>query len=182
MRRVVTGHDTNGRSIFMIDDPAPKGVSRKPGTPQVTELWVTAETPADNSQSVDALTGIPAFRIPPPANGSIFRVVDYPPDHIRLAALAAERAAGTTPDAHDAALYLGKSRHPGFHKTDTIDYAIVLSGEIWALMDEGEVLLKAGDVLVQRGTNHAWSNRTDYTARVAFVLIDAKPVGNAANG
>ena len=67
-------------------------------------------------------------------------------------------------------------RHPGFHKTSTIDYAIVLSGEIYAMMDDGEVRLMAGDVLVQRGTNHAWSNRTNETAVVAFVLIDADPV------
>ena len=71
---------------------------------------------------------------------------------------------------------LANKRHPGFHKTDTIDYAIVLSGEIYALMDEGEVLLKAGDVLIQRGTNHAWSNRTEQPCCIAFVLIDAEPV------
>jgi quercetin dioxygenase-like cupin family protein len=74
------------------------------------------------------------------------------------------------------ALDKGNPRHPGFHKTDTIDYAIVLKGEIWALMDEGETLLRQGDVLVQRGTNHAWSNRTEEPAVLAFVLIDAKPV------
>ena len=72
--------------------------------------------------------------------------------------------------------HLDDKRHPGFHKTDTIDYAIVLSGEIYALMDEGEVLLKAGDVLIQRGTNHAWSNRTEQPCCIAFVLIDAKPL------
>ncbi len=71
---------------------------------------------------------------------------------------------------------LGNARHPGFHKTASIDYVIVLSGEIYALMDEGEVLLKAGDVLIQRGTSHAWSNRTDAPAYLAFVLIDAAPV------
>jgi uncharacterized cupin superfamily protein len=68
------------------------------------------------------------------------------------------------------------ARHAGFHKTDTIDYAIVLEGEIVALMDEGEKVMKQGDVLVQRGTNHAWANRTDKPARVAFILIDAQPV------
>jgi uncharacterized cupin superfamily protein len=66
-------------------------------------------------------------------------------------------------------------RHRGFHKTDTIDYAIVLSGEIVAMMDEGETVLKTGDVLVQRGTNHAWSNRTNETTYIAFILIDAEP-------
>jgi quercetin dioxygenase-like cupin family protein len=75
-----------------------------------------------------------------------------------------------------AAFDRGSPRHSGFHKTSSVDYAIVLSGEIYALMDEGEVLLKAGDVLVQRGTNHAWSNRGDESAYVAFVLIDAEPV------
>ena len=58
------------------------------------------------------------------------------------------------------------------HKTATVDYAIVLSGEIYAIMDEGETLLRAGDVLIQRGTNHAWANRSERTARIAFVLID----------
>jgi len=68
------------------------------------------------------------------------------------------------------------ARHFGFHKTRTLDYAIVLDGEIYAMMDEGECLLKPGDVLVQRGTNHAWSNRTDAPAYLAFVLIDATPL------
>jgi quercetin dioxygenase-like cupin family protein len=75
----------------------------------------------------------------------------------------------------DHAMDPDASRHPGMHKTDTVDYAIVLSGEIWALMDEGETLLKAGDCLVQRGTNHAWSNRSNQPCLVAFILISAQP-------
>jgi len=67
-------------------------------------------------------------------------------------------------------------RHPGMHKTNTVDYAIVLSGEIWAVLDEGEVLLRAGDCLVQRGTNHAWSNRAEKPCVIAFVLVAAKPL------
>jgi quercetin dioxygenase-like cupin family protein len=89
------------------------------------------------------------------------------------------RAPDTRPEPGSsarAAFDRGSPRHPGFHKTSSVDYAIVLSGEIYALMDEGEVLLKAGDVLVQRGTNHAWSNRTDAPAYLAFVLVDAEPV------
>jgi uncharacterized cupin superfamily protein len=70
----------------------------------------------------------------------------------------------------------GAARHPGMHKTSTVDYALVLDGEIWALMDEGEVLVRAGDSLVQRGTNHAWSNRSDRPCRVAFILVNADPV------
>jgi uncharacterized cupin superfamily protein len=68
------------------------------------------------------------------------------------------------------------SRHPGMHKTRTVDYALVLDGQIWALMDEGELLLEAGDCLIQRGTNHAWANRSDRPCRVAFILIDARPL------
>jgi quercetin dioxygenase-like cupin family protein len=66
------------------------------------------------------------------------------------------------------------ARHPGFHQTDTIDYAIVLEGEVWAVLDEAETLLKAGDVLIQRGTYHAWDNRGDQVCRIAFILIDAQ--------
>ena len=69
-----------------------------------------------------------------------------------------------------------RDRHPGMHKTATVDYAIVLTGEIWAVIDEGETLMKPGDTLIQRGTNHAWSNRTNESCRVAFILIDAVPV------
>ena len=117
-----------------------------------------------------------SFRLPPPKGGSVFRVVAYPPDALRFAAMdkanpAAEKASGM-----DAARDKSNPRHRGFHKTDTVDYAIVLSGEIVAMMDEGETTLKTGDVLIQRGTNHAWSNRTNETTYIAFILIDAEPV------
>ena len=75
---------------------------------------------------------------------------------------------------HDATHDKRESAHPGMHRTETVDYAIVLEGEIWAVMDKGESLMKAGDVLVQRGTNHAWANRSGKTARICFVLMDGK--------
>jgi mannose-6-phosphate isomerase-like protein (cupin superfamily) len=174
IRRVVTGHDAAGRSIFVMDGPAPHFYCRSPGSAVVTELWETRCSPADNRGRAE-VTDHP-FRLAPPRNGSVFRIVEYPPDHQRLVALAQDRAAGDDGSGHIAALDRGSPRHPGFHKTSSVDYAIVLSGEIYALMDEGEVLLEAGDVLIQRGTNHAWSNRTDEPATVAFVLIDADPV------
>ena len=174
IRRVVTGHNADGKSIFVMDGPGPdrRGTGTAGVTPQ--DLWKTFRTPVDNAGIDEALDG--DFRLPPPQGGSVFRVVEYPPDSVRLATLA------KGPDTHDessgmtAARDKNNPRHPGFHKTDTIDYAIVLSGEIWAMMDEGETLLKQGDVLVQRGTNHAWSNRTNEPAILAFVLIDADPV------
>jgi quercetin dioxygenase-like cupin family protein len=215
IRRVVTGHDAAGRSVFITDAAAPHVYNRSPGSAVVTELWETRATPADNIGN-NEVTDHP-FRLAPPRNGSVFRIVEYPPDKERLAALERQRAGADDGSGHGAALASeasgqrgnsivrahsasgdareraddtrpepgssaraafdrGSPRHPGFHKTSSVDYAIVLSGEIYALMDEGEVLLRAGDVLVQRGTNHAWSNRTHEPARLAFVLIDAEPV------
>ena len=174
IRRVVTGHNAAGRSVFIMDAPAPHVYQRTQGSAVVTELWETRTMPADNGGIAEA-TDHP-FRLAPPKNGTVFRVIEYPPDRQRLVALERERASADDGSGHGAAFDRGSPRHPGFHKTNSVDYAIVLSGEIYALMDEGEVLLKTGDVLVQRGTNHAWSNRGDESAYVAFVLIDAEPV------
>jgi hypothetical protein len=174
IRRVVTGHNAQGKSIFIMDGPASSVHSRGTGATASTELWVTNGAPANNAGSEDPTVTQPR-RLPPPTNGTVFRVVEYPPDSQRVAAL---RAPDSTHDAKAEGYVrdLANARHPGFHKTDSIDYAIVLSGEIYALMDEGELLLKTGDVLIQRGTSHAWSNRTEQPCLVAFVLIDAVPL------
>ncbi|MCX7313025.1 MAG: cupin domain-containing protein [Alphaproteobacteria bacterium] len=175
IRRVVTGHNAQGKAIFIADGPAPAVFDRGPGATAVTELWETGATPASNAGNADPTGG--AQRLPPPKNGSKFRVVEYPPDSKRVAALHSTGAeTGANAKSEGYVRDTANMRHPGFHKTSTIDYAVVLSGEIYALMDEGEVLLKAGDVLVQRGTNHAWSNRTEEPCCIAFVLIDADPV------
>ena len=173
-RRVVTGHNADGKSIFIADAPTPHVFQRSTGSAIVMELWETTSTPADNRGNDDAITR--GFRLAPPKNGSVFRIIEYPPDKERLKSLAAELAAPDDGSGRVAAADKSAgARHLGFHKTSSVDYAIVLSGEIYALMDEGEVLFKAGDVLIQRGTNHAWSNRTDESCHVAFVLIDAEP-------
>jgi naringenin degradation protein FdeH len=174
VRRVVTGHNAAGKSIFIIDAPTPHVFQRTKGSAIVHELWETDRTPADNRGGADAIAR--GHRLPPPQNGSVLRVIEYPPDSDRLAAITRESALPDDGSGRAQATDRNNPRHAGFHKTATIDYAIVLSGEIYALMDEGEVLLKAGDVLVQRGTNHAWSNRANQNAVVAFVLIDAQPV------
>ena len=172
VRRVVTGHNAAGKSIFVSDAATPHVFSRSKGSAVVHELWETTETPADNRGNADAIAR--GHRPQPPPSGSVFRVIEYPPDSERLAAIAREHA---LPDesGRAAATDRNNPRHAGFHKTATVDYAIVLSGEIYAMMDEGEVLLKPGDVLIQRGTNHAWSNRTGEPSVLAFVLIDAEP-------
>src|SRR5262245_11572864 len=164
-RRIVTGHNAQGKSIFVSDGPCPYFVDRANGN-SLTELWWEAEMPVDNSGNEDC--GPPAFGLDMPKCGHILRIVEYAPDAVRKAAMEKNGR----PSGH----YIEGQRHFGFHKTNTIDYAIVLEGEIWALMEEGEdKLMKAGDVLIQRGTVHGWSNRTDKPARVAFILIDAAP-------
>jgi mannose-6-phosphate isomerase-like protein (cupin superfamily) len=169
MRRVVTGHDAQGRSIFFLcDEPAPVMLEKSGGV-RLTELWATSECPAAISGNADKAKR--PRRIEPDPMGSVFRVVEYPPDSERLKSLKPEEhyaAMGAQPAAREA------RRHPGMHRTRTIDYAIVVSGEIYAVLDDAEVLLKAGDVLIQRGTNHAWSNRTDKPVLIAFVLMDAR--------
>ena len=171
-RRFVTGHDSSGKSQFILTGAVPPTLNVSSGGTRVTSLWHTSSSPADNSGNAETTDG--PFRLPPEPNGSIFRIVEYPPDAERIAVLQIQTAHDDSGEGYTRDY--AHARHPGFHKTATIDYAIVLSGEIYAVMDEGEELMRAGDVLVQRGTNHAWSNRTSETVRVAFVLIDAHPV------
>jgi naringenin degradation protein FdeH len=172
IRRIVTGHDAKGRSVIASDGPSPH-VLTLPGRGDfaLTNLWVTDATPASNDGTTDAAARTVVLE--PPTGGTIFRVVEFPPES--RARTFDRESAFTAMGAHHA-LDPDGARHPGMHKTSTVDYAIVLSGEIYALMDEGETLMKAGDTLVQRGTNHAWANRSDAPCLVAFILVSAKPV------
>ena len=172
VRRVVTGHDVDGRSTFLIDGPTPHVFSRSKGSAIVHELWETTRTPADNRGNSDAIAR--GHRLPPPKGGSVFRVIEYPPDSERLAAIAHEEKLPDDGSGRGAATDRNNPRHPGFHKTATIDYAIVLDGEIDMLLDDTEVHVKAGDILVQQGTNHAWVNNSGKPCRIAFILIDGK--------
>lgn len=163
VRRVVTGH-RDGKAVVLYDSAAPNQKLRQASGLVSTLVWVTDETPADISGSADR--SVREIGVPPPANGTIFRVVDFPPERgVRTRdAILAEMGVGDH----------GGARHPGMHRTRSIDYAIVLEGEIDMLLDEGEVHLNTGDVLVQQGTNHAWVNRGAAPCRIAFVLIDAR--------
>jgi quercetin dioxygenase-like cupin family protein len=167
VRRVVTGHDASGKAIVLTDSAAPNQKVRQTGLVS-TLLWVTDETPADTSSTVDRAAR--DIGVPPPPNGSILRVVDFPP----------EAAGGTKVDNATILREMGVAagsapvRHAHMHRTRSVDYAIVLSGEIDMLLDDSEVHLKAGDILVQQGTNHAWVNNGNDVCRIAFVLIDGK--------
>jgi mannose-6-phosphate isomerase-like protein (cupin superfamily) len=165
----VTGHDATGKAIVLMDGPAPNQTTRNTGLVS-TLMWATDETPADISGAADRAereSGV----APPPA-GSILRVVDFPPlspdEAARLDQAAIHREMGL-----DAGHRGAPARHPFTHRTRSIDYAIVLEGEIDMLLDDTEVHLRAGDILVQQGTNHAWVNHSTAVCRVAFVLIDA---------
>lgn len=173
-RRIVTGHDADGRSIFLEDGPAPNLI-QPDHAPNVGmfNLWRVMSMPASNADSADTAPADAKITLVPPEGGITFRVMEFPPDKERNYTAQQEvfKAYG-----NPETISHGHQRHPGFHKTHSVDFAIVLDGEIWALMDVGETMMKQGDVLIQRGTNHAWSNRSTSPARVAFVLISADPL------
>lgn len=161
-RRVVTGH-RNGKGTVLFDGPAPNRKLRKASGLVSTLLWVTDESPADISALADR--GEREIGVAPPPLGSVFRLVEFPPDRHGVSRDAVLREMGLTGQ--------GDSRHAGMHKTRSVDYAVVMDGEIDMILDDGEVHLAAGDVLVQQGTDHAWVNRGARPCRIAFVLIDA---------
>jgi len=143
LRRVVTGHDANGRAVVKIDEVAKNSPAARPGR-SACVVWTTESFPADNTGEADeGLRNVGTTL----KNGTVFRVVEFAP---------------------------GVS--PRVHRTDSIDYAVVMSGEIDMEIDDSVVHLKAGDVLVQRGTIHNWVNRGAEPCVIAFILIDAKPV------
>ena len=148
IRRVVTGHDAHEVAKVIIDGAAANWKSSSPGTVS-TLIWSTDTTPADIAvgEAIEDL-GARVLGTAPPAHGTRFAVIDFPP---------------------------GNSGR--MHRTETIDYVIVIAGEIDMDLDDSTVHLRAGDVMVQRGTNHAWVNRGTERARLAFVLVDAKPLG-----
>jgi len=163
VRRVITGH-RDGRAVVLFDGAAPNQKLRQASGLVSTLLWVTDETPADIARGDDR--SLREIGVPPPPGGSIFRVVDFPPESGARSRDAILKEMGVTDH--------GGARHAAMHRTRSIDYAIVLEGEIDMLLDDSEVHLEAGDVLVQQGTNHAWVNRGRRPCRMAFVLIDAE--------
>lgn len=172
VRRIVTGHNTQGRSIISIDDDA-SNVTAVEGWPGlfVSELWVTSETPVDNMGLTDQAAR--PMRHDPTPGGTIFRVVEIPPES-HLSAIDTEKAfaamgSRNRPRPQDAQL------HASMHKTHSIDYLVVAAGEMWMVMEEGSTLLKPGDCVVQRGTNHAWVNKGEQPCILMAVLVDAIP-------
>lgn len=172
IRRLVTGHNAAGESLFLTDGDATSVlVLEKMGNLTVTDLWETSETPARNVGENDNADR--PVHLEPGSHGTIFRIVEFPPDAAWKTGANGAEAFAALKASHVAD---GTSSDPGMHKTASVDYALILEGEIWAVMDTDERLMKAGDVLIQRGTNHAWANRTGSNCRVMFVLCGAHPV------
>jgi quercetin dioxygenase-like cupin family protein len=143
-RRVVTGHDADGRATVIIDELATNVVSARPNTAACV-IWTTEGFPADNNGDADGSKRQTGTTL---ANGTVFRILEVSPGNA-----------------------------PRVHRTDSIDYAVVMSGEIDMELEEGNFIhLRAGDVVVQRGTIHNWVNNGSEPCQIAFVLIDAKPV------
>ncbi|MDB5406481.1 MAG: cupin domain protein [Rhodospirillales bacterium] len=173
LRRIVTGHDESGKAIVVFDDDVPNKVMRPETGIVANWVWISASTPADITLAAD--TSSERRGLNPPPGGSIFRIVDFPPtaggeenlDHHAISSsLGLDQSSSKRRPA----------THPLMHFTETLDYAIVMSGEIDMMLDDSTVHLKAGDVIVQQATNHAWINRGTEPCRIAFVLIDAKPL------
>jgi quercetin dioxygenase-like cupin family protein len=141
-RRIVTGHDADGKSVVLTDAPTPKSLDI--GTATFHEIWITDRTPVDIAATEPEATDRPV-RVPPPANGAMVRFTEMAPG-------------GESP----------------MHRTETLDVGVVLDGETWLLLDDGsETRVGPGDAVVQRGTMHAWANRSDRPVRMVFVHIDA---------
>ena len=172
IRRVLTGHNAEGQTCVIADGPSPVQltVDARPGY-RVTNLWRTKEHVHVNDP--DDITDHKG--ILPPTGGTILRIIDWPAEPVRTAkeqrALVDQTFSSLYPDAERN---VEGDVDPTMHRTSTVDYALVLEGEIFALLDQEEVLLRAGDVLNQRGTNHGWANRSGKAARIAFILIDAQ--------
>ena len=173
IRRVVTGHDATGRAVVASDGPLPTVVELAaiPGT-VFHEVWSTSETPAVVNNAPDPTTG--ALMLPPPKQGTRLRFVDIPPDTPEFLAHGAAKMHAAFSETGDAQVSTVKadSPHPLMHRTESVDYGVVIEGEMTLILDDAEVALGEGSVVIQRGTNHAWANRSGRACRMLFVLID----------
>lgn len=180
--RVITGHDQHGNAI-VLDNKIISNVHHLKNAPGTIfyEVWSTNEKAIISAEATDVTLG--PLMLPPPIKGTRFRFVDIPPDHTYIDQLSAEALKATFSELGDisAGTSNSASKHPLMHRTETIDYGIVISGSITLLLDEEEIIIPENGVIIQRGTNHAWSNRTDQVCRIAFILIDAKYDENLLN-
>jgi mannose-6-phosphate isomerase-like protein (cupin superfamily) len=175
VRRIVTIDDESGRSFVVADGPAPD-VRSDPARPGFASarIWVTQSSPARVAQFRDPVMLFP-HTLEPPRRGSVCRIITFPPDEVFGGKVGAREVETyfRTMGSPGASTYSSRAPHPYMQKTRTLDFCLVLEGEITLVLDTAEVHLKVGDTVVQRGTNHAWSNRSNSPCRIAVSSHDA---------
>ena len=176
VRRVVTGHDKNGKAIVIEDGLAPSVRSNplRPGHISI-DLWRTNTAPVPLAGTEPDPTAGPR-KIHPDTRGTVLRISEVAPESEAIRNLTPEKARELFKAmGNESASTFGRGgSHPLMHRTETVDYAVVLDGEIYMVLDDSEVKLTTGDVVIQRGTNHAWSNRSGKSVRMLYVLIDGE--------
>ena len=175
IRRIVTGHDKDGKAVAISNGPLPlvKELEAIPGT-VFHEVWATQGNPPIIDNGADPTDG--PLMLPPPANGTRMRFVDIPPDSEEFLARGAASMNNAFSEIGDASASTVKadSPHPLMHRTETIDYGIVIAGRLTLVLDDSEVELEPGSVVIQRGSNHAWANRSGEPCRMLFILVDGQ--------
>ncbi len=182
IQRIVTGHDEDGKSVVITNGPLPvvKELEAIPGT-VFHEVWNTEGPNPTIDNGKDPAAG--SIVLPPPANGTRIRFVDIPPDTDDFLKHGAAKMHGAFNEIGDskASTVSDDSPHPLMHRTESIDYGIVIEGELTLILEKDEVELKPGSVVIQRGTNHAWANRSGRPCRMLFILVDGKYVPEIAD-
>jgi mannose-6-phosphate isomerase-like protein (cupin superfamily) len=175
IHRVVTGHDTEGKAIVASSGPLPTVLELQAIAGTVFhEVWATTGSPAPVDNAADPTLG--PLTLSPPPQGTRIRFVDIPPDTPEFLAHGAARmhqAFSQIGEVEASTVKVG-SPHPLMHRTESVDYGVVIEGEMTLVLDDTEVQLRPGSVVVQRGTNHAWANRSGKTCRMLFVLVDGQ--------
>ena len=172
----MTGHDAEGNSILLSDEaPRRTYMIGGPNGARFHEVWNTNQSPA----LIGKVPGEPeetSLVLAPPKGGTRIRVIDFPPEGEEIRNLTKDEANKhfKSMGGEDASKAGQGAPHPLMHRTATLDYGIVLDGEMSLILDKGEVTIKAGDIIIQRGTNHAWANRSGKICSMAFILIDGQ--------
>ena len=174
VRRIVTAHDAHGKAVVTSDGKPPAVLELSASGTYFTEIWKTDSSPAPVDNGPDPTTG--PMQMAPAHSGSVIRFVQIAPEsQTQLPSdPTAMRAHFAELGSAEAATGNSSSPHPFMHRTETVDYGIVLRGEVTLILDDSETLLKPGDVVIQRGTNHAWSNRGNEPCQIAFILLDGR--------
>lgn len=172
-RRIVTGHDANGRSVVVSDGPTPNVFGPR-GEPYLINFWATRRSPAELADPIDPAAG--DFPLHPSGGGASFRFFRVPPESAFGHLSEAQRRAGAAAyyaQVGAAEAHVPDARHSGFHRTRSVDFIVLLEGEVTLMLDEGDVTMQPFDVVIQRGTSHAWVNYGQSTALLMAVLVDA---------